>query len=193
MTSVDVVGQHLRHLGHNATLLNGAAVGDAEVVLKDGDVIALVDVAITTLPVYTVGRTEAMVAATPAARSAVRWMEAETTYPADLMELFVAETKEIMKSGCSISTMLVREYLLDAYDKYCGDRNIPKTRVLALKKVRQIIRSVDESAPTRITHEMKLPIDWQLTCCNVSRCVCRSTTSLWSCYSTLTRVLRGMH
>ena len=43
-------------------------------------------------------------------------------YPPDLMELFVAETKEILKSGCSISTTLVREYLVDAYDKYCSEK-----------------------------------------------------------------------
>ena len=82
-------------------------------------------------------------------------------YPADLMELFVAETKEVLKSGCSLSSTLVREHLLLAYDAYCVERNIPKTRILALEKVRQIIRSVDECAPTRITHEMKLPIDWR--------------------------------
>ena len=73
---VGAVGPHLRHLGHNATLLNGTDVGYAEVVLKDGNVIALEE---TTLPVYTVGRTEAMVAATPAAQSGVQWFEAETT------------------------------------------------------------------------------------------------------------------
>ena len=39
---------------------------EAEVVLKDGDVISVVGFAITTLPVFTVGRTAAMVAATPA-------------------------------------------------------------------------------------------------------------------------------
>jgi len=49
----------LQALGRNATLLNGIPlkVGDTPARLKEGDVVTLLDVTNTTLPIYTVGRT----------------------------------------------------------------------------------------------------------------------------------------